>query len=92
MVLESQGNATTFEVMPLAPGSTYGVVVQGVNSFGRGNESAVGEIITMLGDLAPPPSEISAVVEVSDQGTFLIISWQVSMWVMGNGLPLWTCV
>ncbi len=73
---ESPGNVTTLEVMPLAPGSVYEVIVQGKNSFGLGEESRVGEIVTTIGDVSPVPAQVTA--SVQRLGT-ITVSWEVRL-------------
>jgi hypothetical protein len=89
----SLGNSTVLELRDLEPASHYSVVVQGRNSFGTGEESPVGTIMTNMGDVPPVPSSLDALVMgTGGEERSIVVSWMVSargevveMWREGRG-------
>ena len=77
--METPSNETTLELEPLVPGTCYSVVVQGRNQDGLGGESVVVQVITMLGLSAPPPTGVSASLQIMLDGTAIVtVQWMVS--------------
>ena len=78
ITVTSPGNGTVLDLMELAPGSLYSVVVQGTNAIGQGAESPVGQIATTVGEVAPMPDGVEAVVSQVGEETTIRMSWEVS--------------
>ena len=81
--METNDNDTTITLHSLSPGTSYTVVVQGVNRFGAGNLSAPLNVTTMVGSLPPAPTNVMATVELVTQSFITIaVKWKVT----------WSCV
>ena len=81
--METNDNDTTITLHSLSPGTSYTVVVQGVNRFGAGNLSAPLNVTTMVGSLPPAPTNVMATVELVTQSLITIaVKWKVT----------WSCV
>ena len=77
-------NSTMLELRDLEPGSHYFVVVQGINSFGQGSESVVGEVETDVGEVTPIPGAVDAIVRRVGAESIIEVTWTVSAYEKGR--------